>query len=347
VSVTLGDVARQAGVSLATASRVLNGSTRTVSEGLATKVRACAQELGYLPNAPAQALARASTATVGVLLHDVADPYFAALARGACNAAVAAGLLPLVINTDGDPEMELRGIRMLHAQRVRAIILAGSAYTDPAASGALDAALAEYRASGGAVAAVTDHGPGYDTVQPANREGAAELARALLALGHRAFAVITGPERMRVPDERLLGVRDALAEAGLDLPEHAVERVEFTREGGRAAIAGLLARHPQGRRPTAVLALADVCAVGVLAELRERGIDVPGEISVAGFDDTPLAADLAPPLSTVRMPLERMGAEAVRLTLDAPAGGAPARRLPLPVEVVLRASTAAPRLANS
>lgn len=342
MGVTLGDVARHAGVSLATASRTLNGSARTVKEELAVKVRASADQLGYLPNAPAQALARSATATVGVLLHDIADPYFGAVARGVSDAATEAGLLPLVISTDADPERELRSVRMLHAQRVRSIILAGSAYTDRAATRAIDEALAAYRADGGSVAAITDHGAGYDTVRPANRRGAADLTRALLALGHRRIAVIIGPPRLRVPGERLRGVQDALREADLPLAEQALERTEFTRSGGREAAARLLARGTPDQWPTAILALSDVCAVGVLAELRERGIDVPGRISVAGFDDIPLAADLAPRLTTVRMPLERMGAEAVRLTLDARPADARPLGLPLPAEVVRRDSTAPP-----
>lgn len=341
MSVTLGEVARLSGVSLTTASRVLNGSNRSVSEELAARVRSCAERLGYLPNAPAQALARSSTATVGVLLHDVADPYFAAIARGACDAAVSAGMLPLVVNTDGDPLLELRGIRMLHTQRVRAIVLAGSAFTDATATGAITSALGEYRTSGGSVATITDHGPAYPAVLPDNRRGAAELARALLGLGHRRIAVITGPERLRVAADRLAGVLDVLAGAGAAPGEEAVERAEFSREGGRAAMGRLLDRLGAAR-PTAVLALSDVSAIGAMAELRRRGIDVPGEVSLAGFDDIPLAADLVPALSTVRMPLERMGGEAVRLALDTPDAGGP-RRVPLRVEVVLRDTTAAPR----
>ncbi|MFJ8043901.1 LacI family DNA-binding transcriptional regulator [Kitasatospora sp. NPDC096147] len=335
-------MAREAGVSLATASRVLNGSSiRKVSTALAEHVRDTADALGYLPNAPAQALARAATATVGILLHDVSDPYFAALARGACDSVVAAGLMPLVVNTDGDPATELRGVRMLHAQRVQAIVLAGSGYTDAEAAVRLDVALAEYRADGGSVAAVTDHGPAYHTVRPANRTGAAELTRALLALGHRDFAVITGPSRLRVPGERLAGVRQALAEAGVELPESAVLRSEFTREGGRRAMASLLGGDGGGRVPTAVLALADVCAVGALAACRERGVRVPEDVSVAGFDDIPLAEDLSLPLSTVRIPLTLMGAEAVRLALRTPADTVGS--FDAPVQVVLRSTTAAPR----
>ncbi|WP_346148087.1 LacI family DNA-binding transcriptional regulator [Kitasatospora cinereorecta] len=338
VAVTLGDVARHAGVSLATASRVLNGSTRTVTGDLAAKVKASAETLGYLPNAPAQALARATGATLGVLLHDVADPYFGAIARGVGDAAAKAGLLSLVISTDGDPERELHAIRMLHAQRVRAIVLAGSAYSDPETGRRIDQALAAYRAQGGAVAAITDHGPAYDTVLPANRQGAAKLTRALLALGHRRIAVITGPERMRVAEERLGGVLDTLAAAGLAVPERWLQRAEFSRDGGRAAIGRILDAGAADERPTAVLALSDICAAGVLAELRDRGIGVPDQVSVAGFDDIPLATDLAPALSTVRLPLLRMGEEAVRLALTGQGNGG-VRRVELAAEPVLRAST--------
>jgi LacI family transcriptional regulator len=340
VSVTLSEVARHAGVSLATASRALNGSARTVGDTLAARVRASAEELGYLANAPAQALARASTATVGVLLHDIADPYFGALAKGATDTATRSGLLTMVLNTGGDPATELRCIRMLHAQRVRAIVLAGSGYTDPDATAAIDAALAAYRAEGGTVAAVTDHGDGYDTVLPDNRGGAAALTRALLAAGHHDLAVVAGPSRFRVSAERLAGVREALAEADLTLDQDRLEEAEFSREGGRAAMARLLTRG----NPGTVLALADVCAVGVLAELRERGISVPEQIAVAGFDDIPLAADLATALTTARMPLERMGAEAIRLALREPEDAAPraVRVLTLSVSLALRASTGHP-----
>jgi LacI family transcriptional regulator len=204
--------------------------------------------------------------------------------------------------------------------------------------------------------ALTDHGPSYDSVRPANRRGAADLTRALLGLGHRRFAVVPGPERLRVSLDRLLGVREALDEAGVALGPEAVEFAEFSHEGGRAATARLLERS----RPTALIALSDVGAVGALAELRGRGLDVPGDISVVGFDDIPCAAQLAPALTTVRVPLERMGAEAVRLALEprprtAPGGiedatdglsAGPDTRSPrvvdLPTETVLRASTAPP-----
>ncbi|MFD8482004.1 LacI family DNA-binding transcriptional regulator [Kitasatospora sp. NPDC059673] len=345
MAVTLGDVARHAGVSLATASRALNGSARSVTEELSAKVRASADALGYLPNAPAQALARSSGATIGVLLHDVADPYFGGIARGVGDAAARAGLLSLVTSTDGDPRRELEAIRMLHAHRVRAIVLAGSAYNDVEVIQQLDEALAAYQEQGGRVAAITDHGPLYDTVEVANKEGAAALTRALAQLGHRRFAVITGPERMRVAEDRLDGVLDALRELGLESGDGMVQRTEFTREGGRAAMARILdvAQESGTALPTAVIALSDICAVGVLAELRDRGISVPDHISVAGFDDIPLATDLAPALSTVRLPLARMGEFAVRLALREGNGGKTDTNS-ASAAVVLRDSTAAPRV---
>ncbi|MFK0190825.1 LacI family DNA-binding transcriptional regulator [Kitasatospora sp. NPDC090308] len=342
MAVTLGDVARHAGVSLATASRALNGSARSVTEELSARVRASAAALGYLPNAPAQALARSSGTTVGVLLHDVADPYFGGIARGVGDAAARDGLLTLVTSTDGDPRRELQTIRMLHAHRVRAIVLAGSAYSDVTAVRELDEALTAYEAQGGRVVAIGDHGPLYDTVHVHNREGAASLTYALAQLGHRRFAVITGPWRLRVSADRLEGVLEALGEAGLTLPEGMVQHTEFTREGGKAAMARILdtAREHGTPGPTAVIALSDICAAGALAELRDRDIPVPAGISVAGFDDIPLATDLAPALSTVRLPLTAMGESAVRLALRE--RGATAQRSEVFAEVVLRDSTAAP-----
>ncbi|MFJ5234190.1 LacI family DNA-binding transcriptional regulator [Kitasatospora sp. NPDC088391] len=344
MAVTLGDVARHAGVSLATASRALNGSARSVTEELSAKVRASAEALGYLPNAPAQALARSTGSTIGVLLHDVADPYFGGIARGVGDAAARAGLLSLVVSTDGDPRRELEAIRTLHAHRARAIVLAGSAYTDFAARRQLDEALAVYQEQGGRVVAITEHGVEYDTVDVHNESGATSLTYALQQLGHRRFAVITGPERMQVAVDRLDGVLTGLRQTGLELAEGMLQRAEFTREGGQAAMARILdvARESGTPLPTAVIALSDICAAGALAELRARGIAVPGEISVAGFDDIPLATDLAPALSTVRLPLVAMGESAVRLALREP--GARRDVSEAFAEVVLRDSTAAPRV---
>ncbi|WP_349017269.1 LacI family DNA-binding transcriptional regulator [Streptomyces solicavernae] len=331
-------VADAAGVSPATASRALNGTTRVRAE-LRGRVLAAAAELGYIPNAHAQALASASNNTVGVICHDVSDPYFAAIAGGVMRAAAERDLLVMLASTFRDQAREIAYVSMLRAQRARAILLIGSGIEDRAWERALDAELAPYTRAGGRVAVVSRHRSlRVDTVLPENREGAAALARALLALGHREFAVLTGPPELTTVADRLAGFREALAAAGVALPAHRVVRGAFTRDGGHAAMLGLLARGP---RPTCVFAVTDVMAVGALAALRERGLRVPEDVSLAGFDDIPLVRELTPPLTTVGLPLRRMGERAMGLALRE-GRGARSRVERVAGEVVVRASTGRP-----
>ncbi|MEV6652905.1 LacI family DNA-binding transcriptional regulator [Streptomyces sp. NPDC051219] len=335
---TLHAVARTAGVSPATASRALNGTTR-VREDLRARVLEAADLLGYIPNAHAQALASASSNTVGVICHDVSDPYFAAIASGVMRAAAERGLLVMLASTFREPAREIAYVSALRAQRARAILLIGSGFEDRAWERAMSTELEGYLRGGGRVAAVSRHRSlRVDTVLPENRAGAAELARALLALGHREFAVLSGPPALTTVADRLAGFRGALAEAGVPLPAGQVVGGAFTREGGYAAAHELLAR---GVRPTCVFAVTDVMAVGALAAFRERGLRVPEDISLAGFDDIPLVQDLSPPLTTVSLPLTLMGRSVIALALRE-SRGRRSRVERIGGEVVLRASTAPP-----
>ncbi len=339
---TLAEVAQQAGVSLATASRVLNGSTRVVRPELRDKVLAAATTLRYTPNAHAQALAGSRTASVGVILHDVSDPYFAAIAGGAMRRAADHDLLVMMSCTFRDPDRELAYVRMLHQQRAQAIILAGSGYHDRARTEQLQIALAAYQSGGGRVAVVSQHRFDVDTVLPDNQGGARGLARALLDLGHRDFAMVTGPEHLLTVRDRYLGFRHELGRAAAGLPNERVADGGFTRDGGYAATRAL-AERGMLTGASCLVALSDVMAIGALAALRDLGVRVPDEMSLAGFDDIPTVRDLTPPLSTVRLPLEQMGARAVDLVL-APREDdeleLPARVVQVDAEVVLRASTA-------
>ncbi|HEY3507147.1 MAG TPA: LacI family DNA-binding transcriptional regulator [Actinocatenispora sp.] len=332
-------MARQAGVSLATASRVLNGSTRVVRAELRDKVVAAATELRYTPNAHAQALAGNHTASVGVVLHDVSDPYFAAIAGGAMRHAAEHDLLVMMSCTFRDPDRELAYVRMLHQQRAQAIILAGSGYHDRERTELLRTALASYQAGGGRVAVVSQHRFDVDTVLPDNQGGARALARALLDLGHRDFALVTGPEHLLTVRDRYLGFRHELGRAAAKLPNHRVADGGFTRDGGYAAVRSL---HEAGvlDEVTCVVALSDVMAIGALAALRDLDIRVPDRLSLAGFDDIPTVRDLAPPLSTVRLPLEEMGARALDLVLETRGESDGPRVVRVAAEVVLRGSTA-------
>jgi LacI family transcriptional regulator len=334
-SSTLAEVARRADVSLATASRVLNGSTRGVTPELRARVLEAAAELAYVPNAHAQALARASTRTVGVIIHDVGDPYFAEISAGILRVATDAGRLVMICNTYRDTARELEYVASLRAHRVEAVVLAGSGIDDQDFSRAMAAQLRAFSAAGGRVALIGRHLFPGDAVIPDNAGGGRDLARALLGLGHRRFGVITGPPKLTTTRDRLDGFRGALAEAGVDLPAAHVLPSDFTREGGAAAAAELLDRAPD---LTAVFGMNDAVAIGVLRTLRERGARVPDDVSVAGFDDMPVAADVTPALSTVRVRMAELGARAMSLALDDHPGGEP-RVIRVPAEVVLRDST--------
>ncbi|MFF8841217.1 LacI family DNA-binding transcriptional regulator [Streptomyces sp. NPDC015127] len=336
--VTLDAVARRAGVSLATASRALNGTAR-VGDELRSRVRAAADQLGYIPNAHAQALASASSNTVGLICHDVGDPYFAAIAGGVMRAAAEHDLMVMLASTFREPAREIAYVSALRAQRARAILLIGSGFQDRAWERALAAELDPYVRAGGRVAVVSRHrGLRADAVLPENRGGAAALARALLGLGHREFAVLCGPPALTTVSDRLTGFRQELARAGVALPPERVVRGPFTREGGYAAARTLLAR---GSLPTCVFAVTDVMAVGALAAFREEGVRVPEDVSLAGFDDIPLVRELSPPLATVALPLTEMGQAVMALALRE-TGGPRSRVLRVGGEVVLRASVAAP-----
>lgn len=333
--VTLSDVARAAEVSLATASRALNGTTNVRSD-LRERVLSAAEALAYTPNAHAQALAGASHRTVGVICHDVSDPYFAAISRGVMRVAGDNGLLVMLASTFRDPQKEIAYISMLRAQRASAIVLAGSGFEDKEWERALAAEIEPYRRGGGQVAVVSRHRSlRVDSVQPENREGAAELARTLTAQGHRKFAVLTGPRALTTVIDRLTGFREGLAEAGIELTESDIHEAAFTRDGGYAAMAERLGR---GLDATCVFAVTDVMAIGALSALREAGVSVPGDVSLAGFDDIPVVRDLTPALTTVALPLEDLGAKAMELAIRDDRGSR-SRVLRLAGEVVLRDST--------
>ncbi|MEV4759001.1 LacI family DNA-binding transcriptional regulator [Micromonospora sp. NPDC049559] len=316
---TLADVARRAGVSPATASRIINGSPKPVTEALRERVLAAVEELQYVPNAHAQSLARSHRSAVGVIVHDVSDPYFAEITRGLQRVATQHGRLVIICNTYRDPDKELEYVELLRAHQVAAIILTGSGYHDEEFTRTLDAKLRVYQATGGHVAVIGRHDHTGHAVIPANETGGYLMGGELLSLGHRNLGVIAGPEHLTTTTDRLAGLRRAAAEHGVELPASRIVYAGFDRAGGTAATAALLDAAPE---ITAIAALNDSMAVGALALLRERGIGVPGRISVIGFDDMPIARDVTPALTTVRLPLADMGARAMSLALE-PSGDAP------------------------
>lgn len=336
--VTLDDVASLAATSTATVSRVLNG-TAFVGAELTARVLDAVRRLEYTPNAHAQALAGGSQRTVGVICHDLSDPYFAGIAHGVMRAAASEGMLVLLASTFRRFDREIEYVSTLRAQRAPALLLIGSGNEDRAWQRRMAAELKHYLRGGGRVAVISRH-PGLrvDSVVPQNRAGAAALATTLTGLGHRRFAVLSGPPDLTTVADRVGGFREGLATAGVTLRAQDVVEGAFTRDGGYSAMTRLL---DAGLRGGCVFAVADVIAIGACAAIRDRGLSIPGDVAVAGFDDIPAVRDLTPPLTTVALPLERLGEQALRLVLAAPSGRS-ARVVRVAGEVVVRASTARP-----
>ncbi|AVT29243.1 MULTISPECIES: LacI family DNA-binding transcriptional regulator [unclassified Plantactinospora] len=334
-TVTLMDVAQQAGVSVATASRVLNGNgSRQVRADLMDRVLAAATALNYSANAPAQAMARGRTNLVGLLVHDIADPFFSSIAAGVMRAAERYGSTVMMCSTTGRAERELDYLATLRGQRPQAVILAGSRTADRALRERLGARLRSLEEAGARVALISQHVLPIDTVLLENRDGARLLARRLVELGHRRFAVLAGPRHLLTARDRLAGFQAGLADAGVALPRTRVAYGDFTRDGGYRTMRDLLAHDLP---PSCVFAVNDVMAVGAISALRDHGVPLPGGMAVAGFDDIVTLRDVTPSLTTVRLPLEEVGAAALELVMQPRAERPRLRRIR--AEVVIRDST--------
>ncbi|MFE9394617.1 LacI family DNA-binding transcriptional regulator [Streptomyces flavidovirens] len=357
MTVTLADVAARAQVSPATVSRVLNGNY-PVAAATRERVLRAVDDLDYVLNGPASALAAATSDLVGILVNDIADPFFGIMAGAAqsqiggpegAGAGRAGGeKLAIVCNTGGSPERELTYLTLLQRQRAAAVILTGGALEDPDHSTAVAAKLAKL-ADGGARVVLCGRPPlavpgGGGSVAAAlafdNRGGARRLTEHLLALGHRRIGYVAGPVERTTTRHRLEGHRDAMDAAGLGgTVGHLTVHGPYDRQSGYDATLELLRRDPE---LTAVVAANDTVALGACAALRERGRSIPDDVSVAGFDDLPFSADAMPALTTVRLPLYEAGARAGRLAMGreaAPPGGIAS----VPAELMVRGSTGAPR----
>ena len=333
---TLQDVADRAGVSLSTASRVLSNGPRQVAPQLADRVHQAVAELGYTANLQARAVATGQSMMVGVVVHDIADPYFSSIASGLIEVADARRLLVCMSSTPANEAAEREYVALMRAQRARAVILIGSRTDDAAARATLSEEVAAFVRQGGRAVCVGQPLLGVDTIMPENAAGADALARALAALGHRRFAVLAGPRGLLTTRDRIEGFRAGLAAWAVDVDPASVIHGPFTRDGGYEAMSSLLAAG--GPLPDCVFAVNDVMAVGALARLRAAGLSVPADVALAGFDDILTLRDVTPPLTSVRLPLRRMGEMAAALVLAEGDPGRP-RVVPVPGEVIVRAST--------
>lgn len=323
---TIREVARHAGVSVATVSRALNGSERVKARTRERVLRA-ARQLRYVPNGSARSLTTSETRTLGVLLPDLYGEFFSELLRGIDQTARRSRYHTLVSSSHNDVG-ELEAALRAMSGRVDGLIVM---------TPALEADLLEANLPGSLPVVLVNcpvEGSTFSTVATDNYGGAFAMAGHLRAHGHERVALIRGPEGNHDALERLRGYRDAMGGAGL-----IEEPGDFTERSGYEAAQRLLARSP---RPTAVFASNDSMAIGALRALHEAGLRVPEDVAVAGFDDIPVARYVSPPLSSVHVAINEMGRRAIDLLLVCVAepGRAP-ESLTLPTRLVLRESSGA------
>jgi LacI family transcriptional regulator len=311
--VTLQDVAREAGVSLATASRSLNGSTRKVNEEYRARVLAAAARLNYSPNLSAQAVAKGRSRVVALVVADIADPYFSSIAAGVVRAAESRGLIVSIVMTERRPERELELVTALRQQRPQLLILAGSRSRNDAVGQRLLEELQSFESDGGRVVLISQAGLPFDTIQLQNHAGCRKLAHRLFELGYRRPVIFAGPPEVVTATERVAGFQEGWADNGIEVDATRLIHGDFTRDGGYVAAGEYLG---QAMDADVILAVNDVMAVGAMARLREAGVALPGDVAITGFDDIHTLRDVSPSLTTVHLPLENLGGEAVHLGLD-------------------------------
>nr|WP_202436744.1 LacI family DNA-binding transcriptional regulator [Streptomyces sp. SID5910] len=334
----MADVARRAGVSVATVSHVLN-DTRPVLPPTRRAVLDAVEELGYTPNTLARSLVTSRTRSLGLAVSAISNPYFTEILQGVEAEALAHGYSLLIADPHDDPGHELEVVRLLHERRVDGMIVAPSA--EPAA---LVAYLARHRVPAVFLDRVVDTpedgGPRYDQVCAESAEPTAGLVGHLAGLGHRRIGLVAGRPGFSTTRERVTGYRDGLTAAGLPYDERLVVHGDSDAAGGERATAVLLSL---AAPPTALVTANNAMTLGALRALRDRGLSVPGDLALCCFDDFPWADLFAPRLTAVAQPSKDVGAQAVRLLLERLAApDRPARTVRLPCAFVHRTSCGCP-----
>lgn len=327
---TIRDVAHQAGVSVTTVSHVIN-ETRFVSDELRQRVLAAMADLDYQPNALARSLRRKQTHTLGMILPDSANPFFAEVAHSIERASFARGYNAILCNSGGDLDKELVYANVLMEKQVDGIIFV--------AAGLSTEHIQAILAREVPLVVVDRDLPGIevDAVLCDNLGGGYAATQHLIQLGHRRIGCITGPSDVTPSAERVMGYRRALAEKGQPVDETLIQRGDFQFASGATAMHYFLSL-PEP--PTAVFACNDLMAIGAISAATELRRRVPDDLAVVGFDDVALASFSNPPLTTIAQPKQEMGELAIDLLLARAADrAAPPQRRLLPARLVVRRSS--------
>lgn len=332
---TIGDVAKRAGVSPMTVSRVINKSGYISSE-TREKVERAIEELGYVPNALARSLRFKKTKTLALVLTDITNPFFTTIARGVEDAASEQGFTVMFCNTDESPDDEAEYLQVLVQKQVDGVLLV------PAWSSVEPITFLCDRNVPFVVLDRRVPDAHVDTVRCDSEQGAYELVRHLLDLGHRRIAVLSGSPEVTTATDRAAGYRRAMLEAGCSESDLLIAYSSFTQEGGYRMAQQMLNVVP---RPTALFAANNFLAFGAFRAVREAGLRVPQDISLVTFDDLPATMVIEPFLTVANQLAYEMGQQATMLLLDRLAGKGPAepQEIVLPTQLIIRQSSAPPR----
>jgi LacI family transcriptional regulator len=329
IMATIKDVAARAGVSHTTVSHVVN-KTKRVSDHVRNDVEAAIRELGYVPNNVARSLKQRTTQTIGLLISNSTNPFFAELACGIEDACYRRGYSVVLCNSEDDPKREQAYLRVLLEKRVDGLIIGSTGENNTFTN-----QLQQLRVP---LMIIDRPIPGVHSnlVQVDHEQGGYLATKHLLELGHREIGCIAGPSTAIVSLYRVAGYRRALAEAGLPYREELVVESDFTCEGGYQSAAHLLQR----AKFTAVFAGNDLMGIGVLRWAKEQRISVPEQLSVIGFDDIELCRYVYPALTTVGHSIRRQGEVATATLIQSIITGSPHRQIMLEPSVFIRESTA-------
>ena len=334
--VRLSDVARAAGCSAATVSRVLN-APETVNRDARLRVEAAVRELGYTRNGAARALRSRRSQTIGVILPTLKQPIYADFIGTLQDRLARQNYALIVTTSDYSLDRELFQARLLVERGIDGLVLIGHTHR-PELMDLLRAQELPFLTT-----YTFETGAGHPMVGFDNAAAMARVVDHLFALGHRRFAMLAGSRTNndRV-EQRIAGAVAALAERGLVLPPERIVEEAFTIEGGRRGVARLLDGARPGERPTALLCTSDVLAYGVLVECRARRVDVPGELSVVGYDSLQSSAHMLPALTSMEIPAEEMARGAAAFLLARLAGQAHPERVEVVPRLVVRDTSAPP-----
>lgn len=328
--VTIRAVARLAGVSIATISRALK-SPGQLKPATLEKVQSAIHRLGYTPNVQAQNLRTSQTRLIIALVPDIGNPFFSEVVRGIEKIAQQNDYSVLLGDTEYDAWREATYVKLIQSRQADGLITLLPSIPKLFLAGRAPIV--------NACECVDD--PSVTTVSVDNLGGAKAATEYLLALGHREIALIRGRDGSPLSADREAGYREALRAAGVEPDDRLILQGDFSAESGIRAVGSLFA---QGLRFTAIQCSNDEMAFGAISAIRQRGLSVPADISVIGFDDIRMARYFDPPLTTVAQPMSEIGMESARLLLEILAGRSPApQKRVFPVNLVVRSSTGAPR----